>query len=200
MSLLKVTLRKREIEDLLEVFTRAGGAPRSEHEDVEQHQKFKYAMGRNFELTRRVVDRIHKEIEAQRVYPPEWEAYRKQYEHIGEEYCQRDDSGQPDIDYSDPDRPKLKFENAETEKLYRDAIDQLREQYADTLAQMSEQEKKLDTVWDETASLELFSVPFAWIPERVHGGFIYALRHCIRDLPQDIDVESQDDPDYESVL
>ena len=152
MAALKIVrLTKREIEQLLEVYTRAGGAPRSEHEDAETHQKFKYAMGRNFDAARRVVDAVHKDIESRRVYPAEWDMYCKQYEHIGDEYCLRDDSGKPDIDFSDSDRPKLKFESPDTEAKYRKAVDALREQYADTIKTMDAQEENLAAVWDEPA-------------------------------------------------
>ena len=176
-----ISKTRSEWLEMLDAVSRAATVQRGESDDADCLKKFKYACGRNFDRIQSVLRKAQSEQDQITSSHPAFLEYTQKYSELGEQFCKRDENGQPVLDESDPEKPKYIFEK-ENQQPYRDAVDALRVEYRETL-------DLVESIWEQVEDIDLFMIPWAWVPERISGGYLFAISDMISDLPTELRVE-----------
>lgn len=173
-----VTKTRSEWLDILMAVSRAATVAKGESDDPEFMKRFKYACGRNFDRLQSALRVAQGEQDQITSADPGFLEYTRKYDDLGQQFGKRDEDGELILDESDPEKPRYTFDR-DSNKAYRDAVDELREEYRDTL-------DRVDAVWAIEEKIDLFQIKWAWVPERISGGYLFGIADMIEDVPLEL--------------
>lgn len=191
-----VRMTRREAQLFYEHCTRCGRPPRSGGESREEVQKFKYAVGRNYQIASRIVDKTERlKIERAPNPPeqtPEIRAYERERENILMRNAKQNAGGQTVMRRDEQTGEVMPVIPTEARTIVMLAIDDLQVRYADAIkdwnALISVHEAAVARVHAEidaeTVEFEIYTYPFDKVPESISGTHIADLAPMLTGLPE----------------
>jgi hypothetical protein len=200
-----VTITRAEAHFYCDHFTRCARPPRSGGEDKDLVQKFKYAVGRNYQRMQRIVDETAKLKSAIAEHlplppaPPELAEYERERQAIILSHARRNEAGQVVAKRDEQTgevNPVIPTEaHAEVQRL----IDELRARYAGPIEVREKQIREMEAAWKKAeeeidaqqVEVALFTFPFADVPEAISGTHLADLSIMLTGCPA-LDNETAD--------
>ena len=154
-----------------------------ESENPQGVKRFKYWVGRNLEIVRRERERTRLLQKAELRPIPGWQEYEQARFAIALKYGKRDARGNP-IQVEQPDgSPGVEIEEAHRTKCTAE-IAAFDHQHRALLRTAHADAQRALAVEGRDVSLEVFSIPFADVPERLAGGITADLRFMLEGAPE----------------
>lgn len=176
-----------ESDGWLDVFHKCGLAPRADGEDRDHYQKFKYACGRNFERVMSEVKKCRKEVEEILMPSDFYDEFMRKVEAINRKHCLLDEKGEPDLIVNQNGTGSFKFtderralRDAELETLKAEPI------FALSIKDQESKQKCAEAHMADTCEVELYTVPWAWLPERMGSAYLAKITVMCTDVPPEI--------------
>lgn len=176
-----------ERDGWLDVFHQCGLAPRADGEDRDHYQKFKYACGRNFDRVMSKVKEIRKEVEEIMMPSDFYDEFMRKVEAINRKHCLLDEKGEPDLTVNENGTGTYKF--TDERRALRDAeLEALKAQptFAAAIEDQNEKRKAAAAFMEEPCEVELYTVPWSWLPERAGSAYLARLSVMCTDVPPEI--------------
>jgi hypothetical protein len=182
-KMLKIT--RGEIDRYEDLFRQIATVSRGETEDHELYMKFKHAVGKNLKKLELANKLLVNEIGLIATQQPEYQTFLCACEEIADKWADKDEKGNvilvPDKD--DPKHQRRQF-SPENQKASDDEIGTLKKIYADAIRHHENQTAKALALLDEYVEIELLSVPFEWVAERIAEAWLDAITCMVDDLPE----------------
>ena len=181
---METLIKRRDVQELYSAMDQTSHLVPDQHEDMEQFNRFKYAVGKNY----RRLESTMAEIDAQLrsiLYADDvdFNAYRTSLKQVAEQYADRDDNGA--VVYLDPDQTQVRIQD-EAMPLYQADLDDLRQRYASFLARQAERERQADVYLDGMVYVHLHRFPFSKLPRSLGGVWMTVLSPMIDGLPDEL--------------
>ena len=168
-----------------DVFRQAGAVGRADSEDRASFQKFKYAVGRNWDNVMSAIRMAQKQIRKMLDPSDDYNTFLREIEDLNKEYCQKDESGAPLL--KDMENGSKSFTFTEEARVTRDGlVEVLKKKYADAIHEQEHQEEAVQKFMQSTVDIELFTVPFMNVPERISGPYLARMMVMCTDVPDDV--------------
>jgi hypothetical protein len=177
-----VELSLYEVSELLGHFSQAALVGREDHEDVENHRRFKYAAGRNYETCRRVCRNHTDEIAEMRKKPAPIQEYENKMQLLMATHAKRKENG--DIDFIEQDNRQIYQFSAEGEVSVQAGMIALDAEYADALRDFASGESRIIR-WmkEKRVEIPVYTFPWSQLPEKMAGGYMAAISIMIDGIP-----------------
>lgn len=177
-------IKRGECERYEDLFRQVGAVGRGETEDRETFLKFKYAVGKNWNkldsLVKEVNGRLAKIMEPDEHY----REFQVKREAIADKYATKDADGNVifTTDKEDPNRQHRAF-TQENQLLGEQELDALKTEYDFSIRKYEKQAEAAKAYCDEEVTIELFSVPFSSVAEKIAGAWLDAIEIMLTDPP-----------------
>lgn len=190
-----VMMTRREATQFYEHCTRCGRPPRSAGEDRDEVQKFKYAVGRNYQIAARVHDETERLKIAQITDPPEMpepiKAYERERRDILMRHSKRNEGGQVVLRRDEQTGETNPVIPPDAHGVVIDAINDLQARYAEPIQEwnqiLADREAAIaaaqNAIEDELVSFEIYTYPFARVPESISGTHLADLSIMLSNAP-----------------
>jgi hypothetical protein len=177
-------IKRGEAERYEDLFRQVGAVGRGDTEDRDTFLKFKYAVGKNWKKLESLVKEVHAKLAVIMEPDEHYRAFQIKREEIADKYATKDAEGNviftPDKD--DPNKQQRTF-TQENQLLGEQELDALKAEYESSIKKYEEQAKQAQAYLDEEIMIELYSVPFDWVAERIAGAWLDAIEIMLTDLP-----------------
>lgn len=182
---MKLTCKVSELADWEDVFRQCGAAGRADTEDRNNFQKFKYAVGRNWD---RVNSEIRKAQESvKRILKPGagYDEFLREVDALNREYCDKDANGEPVMKPMENGTQAFMF--TESQRTARDGLlEEIKKKYANAIKDQEAREECANGHMAGNVDIELFTVPWACVPERISGAYLARVAVMCTDIPADV--------------
>jgi hypothetical protein len=183
---LKCTIR--ELPAHLDHFQAASKVQRSENEDSEKVNRFKYACGKNADLISSLIKTVNVELSKITAPVDGYDDYMVARSAVCEKHCQRDEAGNPKIIGGEEDKEnggiKRYVFDPKTLKTAKAEIAALDRIYKTVLAKVEKQQDALEKLLDKTVEPSLHCVEWKDLPERISGTYLVVLSPMIKNIPE----------------
>lgn len=195
MSELKIVRMKvRDVIEVAEAFSECSKVSRAENEDADIHKRFKYACGRNWERAMAIWKAAGARARELTKPSPEYVAFIEAAVDIARNYAIKDKDGNPVKVDNAPEADDKDFLPNCGYDIPADAVESHAAAFkfvaeSDAVA-IQAREAAIDqaqAIMDEEATLGVFCVPWAWVPEKIIGAWLQRIRVMIADLPAELD-------------
>jgi hypothetical protein len=189
-------MTRSEVQFLYEHLTRCARPPRSGNETLEDNQKFKYAVGRNYQITARIVDeteRMKAAIKIEQPTPPDGYAeYERARQDIILKHAKRNDGGQVVAKRDEQTGEANPVIPPEAHTQVMREVDALQVQYKDILAARQAQVQAMEdqcaalsaAIDNQMVEFALFAWPFEKVPEAISGTHLADLSPMLTGCPE----------------
>ena len=176
-------VRRRDLGELQEAFSRAAVVNRTPAEDVDTLRRFKYACGRNYLTIARVFQKTG-ELQRKMVKPnPEFQKFQRAQNELALKHCLKDDKGEP-LYVVDKESGATEYRfTAAGEVAMQNELDALEQRYAGAIRARKKNAEQIEALLDMTVEIELYTFPFERVPELVSGGFLAAIAPMLIGAP-----------------
>lgn len=170
----------------LDVFQQCGAVSPCDQDDKANFQKYKYAVGRNWDSIMQTVKACQKQLRKMLAPSDEYNKFMKEMEDLNFEYCMKDGNGAPELKKNEAGTPLYQF--SPSDRVTRDGLaGELKKKYADAIDEQEEKESCAETDFMQgEVQVELFTVPWSFIPGRIGAAYYPALTRMTTDIPDDI--------------
>jgi hypothetical protein len=179
----KVTLKRSEIVELVNIFEAIAGVKAHEVDDKLDVQTFKWRAGRNEQKCRSLCEEFKTEmakIQSTKGAPSDLQEYLDKQDELFKKHAVKDDSGAPIVDGEG---------NVNIDKASRDAlkaeVDALMAEHPDVVLWSSDRDAKAEAYMNEAVDVELFAFPWEKLPSGIHGSYIEAAKVMLDGVPQE---------------
>lgn len=191
-----VSMTRREATLFYEHCTRCGRPPRGPGEDRDEVQKFKYAVGRNYQIAGRIHDQTERRKIEVMTDPPEMpeaiKAYERERHDILMKHAKRNKAGQAILRRDEQTGETNPVISPDDHTAVMAAIDELQKRYAPEIAAwnsiLAEYDriihKAQNAVDDEIVTFDIYIFPFDRVPESISGTHLADLSIMLTGVPE----------------
>lgn len=180
-----LTIKRGEAERYEDLFRQVGAVGRGETEDRDTFLKFKYAVGKNWKKLESLVKEINAKLAVIMEPDEHYRAFQVKREEIADKYATKDADGNviftPDKD--DPNRQHRAF-TQENQLLGEQELDALKTEYEFSITKYETQTEAAKAYLGEEVAIELYSVPFSSVAEKIAGAWLDAVEIMLTDVPK----------------
>ena len=183
---IKVT--NRDLPDHVELFDLCGKVMRGEREANEPYMKFKYACGRNWDKVNAMTKAASAKYHALTKSAPEYRTILLACEDSRKIHCTKDAQGAPVMEKDERGVELYTF----TSESLATCDAEIKAIVAKSQAVYDAHQAKLkagEEFLNEEVSIDLFTVPFSMVPERISAAFIPAISIMLTDIPEDVEAD-----------
>lgn len=168
------------------MFQQCGAVSPCDQDDKASFQKYKYAVGRNWDAVMQAVKFCQKQLRKMLEPSAEYNAFMNEIEALNFEYCMKDADGKPDIKKVEGGSPLYQFTT--DSRAARDGLaGEIKKKYAEAIDEQEEKESKAESDYMQgEIEVELFTVPWSFIPGRIGAAYYPALARMTTDIPEDV--------------
>lgn len=168
-----------------DVFRQCGAVGRGDGEDRQNFQKFKYAVGRNWDNVMSAIRFSQKKLREMLDPSEEYNMFLREIEVLNLEYCQKDEKGEPVLKQMENQTNAFTF--TEENRAARDAkVEELKKKYSDAIDEQSQKEIRVNIYMQYEVQIELFTVPWEYMPERLSGAYLARCAVMCTGVPDDV--------------
>lgn len=180
----QLTIKRDEIEKYEDLFRQVGAVGRGDTEDRNLFMKFKYAVGKNWKRLESELKIVRKKVQELMTPTPAYIEFMKRREEIAEQFATKDADGNVIYtnDKDDPTRQHRQF-TPENQEAGTKALEELKTECALALAQYAQAEQAAQDYLNEEITIDLYSVPFEWVAERIAGAWLESVTIMVDDPP-----------------
>lgn len=165
-----------------DVFMQVGNVSRAETEDRDNYMKFKYAAGRNW----RKLEQLRKQTAASvdRLLAPSdaYQKFMKDRESLLASCAVVDADGDPQMEKRDDGRNYFVFD-AEGHAKAEALMVEHRKAHAEVVEEQLRKQEQTTAYLADELQVALYTVPWAWVPERISGAYLQAVELMCVDAP-----------------
>lgn len=167
-----------------DIFRQCGGVTRAEGEDRELFMKFRYAIGRNWKKIESEIEKANQALKFILNHSKGYIEFLEAHSKLADELAEKDEDGNVilESDKNDPSRQHRKFSPEAMEEGER-RLAELKASHADAIKEQLQRIERANAFLDEEIEIELYSVPFAWVPEKISGPWFDAIMCMVDDPP-----------------
>lgn len=181
---MNVQIKRGDALRLQQVLSDASHLVPDQHEDMILFNKFKYAVGKNYNRLDSLNDQTNARLrEILHAEDKEFDAMRMAMKQLAEEYAERDDNGA--VIYCDENHTQVRIPN-ESMPLYEAGKDDLKEKYKDAMARQQERESAADAYLEEMVSVDFHQIDFAVLPRSLGGVWMNSISPMISGIPEEL--------------
>ena len=182
---MKLTCKRSELADWEDVFRQCGAVGRAEAEDRNNFQKFKYAVGRNWDKVNSFILKEQANIKEMLTPSDGYNSFMREVELLNREYCEKDKDGNPVT--KEMENGSQAFVFSEEYRMARDGfLDAIKKRYALEIADQEQRENESARYMEGLVDIELFTVPWEYMPERISGAYLARCAVMCTDVPDDV--------------
>lgn len=168
-----------------DVFRQCGAVAPCDQDDKAAFQKYKYAVGRNWDAVMSAIKFCQKELRKALEPSPEYDVFLREVDDLNREYCQKDASGQPVTKAME--NGTVAFVFGEDQRALRDGLlEEIRKKHAAAIDEQKAKEEAASEYMQGEIDVPLFCVPWACIPGRIGAAYYPALSRMCTDIPADV--------------
>lgn len=183
----KLVCKRSELPEWEDVFRQCGAVTKAESEPREPFQKAMYAIGRNWDRVQKVIKHVQAQVRKMLAPSDLYDAFLKEVEALNREYCQQDEQGEPVFKPNAQGQNTFQFTDAN--RATRDGMVEAlkkRPAYATAIDEQETKEKDIGKFMEEPIEVELFTVPWSSMPERLSGPYLSRVAVMATDIPPDV--------------
>lgn len=181
-------ISRGEVRELARALTQVGKVEFNPHDNVAQFQRFRYAVGRNFDKAVSIdkqTSTLMSKLQTELAPIPGFTAYLEQRDVELRELAEKDEKGNPLLERNGED---LFYAMSEANKLKLPQLEQqLREEYAAAIAAQQAREDKINAVLQELVDVEFFMIEFQAVPLNLFSGWFSMISPMLRNIPAEFD-------------
>lgn len=182
----KLVITNRDLPEHVELFELCGKVMRGEREESQPYMKFKYACGRNWAKLNALTKAASAKYREITKSAPEYRTILLACEDSRKIHCTKDAQGLPVMEKDERGVELYTFTSealATCDAEIKAIVAKSQEVYDVHQAKLKAGELFLN----EEVSIDLFTVPFSMIPERMAGAYIPAISIMLTEVPDEAD-------------
>ena len=183
----KLVCKRSELPEWEDVFRQCGAVTKAESEPREPFQKAMYAIGRNWDRIQKIIKRAQGEV--RKILAPSdlYDSFLKEIESLNREYCTKDAAGDPLFKANAQGQNTFQFTD-ENRKVRDGMVEALkaRPAYSLAIAEQKNAEDNANKFMEEPIEVELFTIPWSSMPERLSGPYLSRVAVMATDIPHDV--------------
>lgn len=181
----KTTMTREETAELAGHIGAAGKSPKGDSDDLGMYKKFKYACGKNRDRLLAIAKRTNRLIdEALNSHPPAYDEFIDKCEESFKTHAKKDENGDPVTRVTPGTQQEIYVLDPPDEAAANEEVEALKKEYEVTLSAMAGIDEKIAAIKAEPIEIELHTIPFEHVPERMASGYYTVLEPMLVDLPK----------------